>query len=238
MKSVSALARDLPSRSRRARTSSFRGGPLLATLLPLMLFCAGDGLEAQEGRTTLAVWSGLPFPAEDLARWFDSGFDLGVSVERRVTDRWGIVLIGGRSHLDPVSRGELGLPEGEPGPPVVQWRYTVGLLLELTEPANPWEVSLNGGAGGITYHVKREEAAPGYFDTPTGRDFPDVDTDTGPALTAQLRVGRDLDEYLGLPVQMFFQSQWNFVFRDAGDPSEFLGRDSLFTQGFGLAYSF
>lgn len=235
------MRRSLP-RARRPvdsppRTPAVQPWLVAAVAVVLGLPWDAPDLAGQAGRTTLSVWSGLPLPAEDLANWVDGGFDLGASVERRISDRWGVVLVGGRSYLDPSPKSELGLGH-EPGPPVVQWRYTLGLLFELTEPERPWEVSFNGGMGAITYDVKREEATPGYFETAGAAPIRDADVNTGPALTAQLRVGRDLDEYLGVPLQMFFQSQWNFVFNDAGDPSEFLGRDSLFTNGFGLAWSF
>lgn len=213
-----------------------------ALLLACLLLVPGGSADGQQGRTAVAVWSGLPLPGEDLARVVDGGFDLGVSVERRVTDRWGLIFVGGRSHLDPTARPDLGLGVTDPGPPVVQWRYTLGLLLELTEPDNPWEVSMNGGVGAATYDVQWDEAVPGFRDTGFAGGFRNTDRNTEPALTGQLRVGRDLallPELSALDdLYMFYQGQWNFAFADASNNSEFLGRDSLFTMGFGLSWVF
>lgn len=225
--------------------SPFRRASLALSLpvgvcLLVWLLATAESLSAQRGRTAISLWSGLPLPGEDLAQYVDGGFDMGVSVERRITDRWGILLIGGRSHLDPTARQDLGLGVPDAGPPVVQWRYSLGLLLELTDPSNPWEVSMNGGLGGATHDVQREEAAPKYFDTAAAEKLRDADWNTNFALTAQLRVGRDLS-FLSTAIDdlyMFYQGQWNFAFADASDSSEFLGRDSLFTMGFGLSYVF
>jgi len=227
-----------PQPLRRFRSLAlFRGLHLPGLLAAALVLLAPAGAEAQAGQTTLAVWSGIPLPSEDLSQWVDSGFDLGVSLERRITDRIGIVFVGGRSHLDAVTfQPELQLGK-KPGPSVVQWRYTLGLSLEVTDPAHPWEVSVDGGAGGGTNNVLRGRAKPGFYESLAGRSIRDADVTTNPALSGGIRVARDLEDFIGLPVGFLFQTRVGIIFNDAGDASEFGGRDSLFTLGFGLSYT-
>lgn len=165
----------------------------------------------------------------------DSGFDLSGGVEHRLTPRLGVVVLGGRTYLDPVA--EEGPGQTEVRPPVVLWRAAAGLSLELTQPpdrglsGNPWEVTINGGVGGGVWDLKLDEAAPGFVDeNPRLRA---QDGDRNPVATVGLRAGPNLAEWANL----YFRSQVYLILGgDARD--EFLSKETLFTQGFGLRLNF
>jgi len=220
---------------------------LLAPILPFLL-PGGPGeplpaavagpLAAQEGATALHLWGGIPHPGEDLSRIVDSGWEIGVGVEHRLTDRLGVLALGGRSYLDEAVPDQASAGP-ERGPPVVFWHYTLGLVLELTEPpgprssGNPWEVSINAGVGGGTWDVKLSEADPEFLEE-GGLGGNAVASDTRPAATAGIQVGPDLTDFANL----FFRSQVYLVFGDAGNPNAFLGKETLYTQTFGFRLRF
>lgn len=214
-----------------------RGDAALAAIAALFAAAAlaPGTLHAQEGATSIEFWAGIPLPGEDMARVVDSGFDAGVGVEHRLTRRLSVLVLGARTFLDPIAEAGPGRPERRP--PVEFWRATAGLELELTRPpgrrisGNPWQVSLNAGVGGGVWDLDLDDADPEFLE-----ENPDLrlqDGDRNPVATVGLLVGPRLADYATL----FFRSQVYLIFGgDARD--EFLSKETLYTQTFGLRLTF
>ena len=128
-------------------------GRWLAAVLGALALAAGpEPASAQQPASEPGPWSaalriGFSSPKGDLGDMGDDGQLVGLSIDRRVSDR---LRLGAEATLENLERGgRPGFLGGSLGPDIELWRVLAVAGYELTQPgAAPWEVAVHAGIGG------------------------------------------------------------------------------------------
>lgn len=146
------------------------GVRMAAGLLAALLLVTAAPAAAQQPASEPGPWSaalrvGFSSPKGDLGDMGDDGQLVGLSLDRRVSDR---LRLGAEATLENLERG--GRPRslgGTRGPDIELWHLLAVAGYELTQPgAAPWKVAIHAGVGGTYVDASgTENQAPhGDFD--------------------------------------------------------------------------
>lgn len=121
-----------------------------STAMGVVAVLASAGAAAAQ--VDVSARAGLGVPTFDIADAADVGFDVGAGVGIWLSDR---VVARGNVDLGFHPGAET---DGVEGPDVDVRHYIAGLGLLLTDPANPFYVIVNAGAGALTFDLDVEGA--------------------------------------------------------------------------------
>ena len=126
-------------------------GSLAAALGGLALLAGATTAQAQDRQVSLDVRGGVAVPTFDIADVADPGPSVGVGVGVPLGERWTLRGTADFGFHDSALEG---------GPDVNVFHYIGGLGYELVSPTpdSPWRVSVNAGAGAMSFDVDVEGA--------------------------------------------------------------------------------
>ncbi len=167
-----------------------------------LFFSVGASVSTLDAQVTLNARAGIGVPTGDIADAVDAGFDIGGGLGVMLNDRFEL-----RANVDFSSHTgeEVG---GVSGPDVDVLHLIAGIGYRLTDPDNPFYISINAGAGALSFNP----------------DVDGADSETYFAINA----GAEIGYWVSDNIAIFASPQGDIAFSDEDE----LGTDMAYVWPF------